>query len=306
MTSGFQDVAARPPRVPEGSTLPKPLSVACSERDLSPPTLTYRRSLHEGNQHPRSQTPGPGRPGGRPGHGLGRGRRRERAGRDAARVRRAARRHGRAGRADGRRGRRRGGRGHRLLAHQRPRDPRLEQHAGAHRRRQLVRLRDGQLCAAWPVVPGLQGHDEPDEVARIQHDPAALQRRHLQGRHHAEQHQLLPDEHRPAGPDLAAGDGQDRQLRGLHRPAGHPGPAPSGLQRAVGAVVHLDDAGVDLAQRPDGAGDPLRGQHRGRRDRPAQRAARPGVLGLRRHDDRLAPGRPARPATPCWPPTPTC
>ena len=47
---------------------------------------------------------------------------------------------------------------------------------GDDRRRQLVRLRDRHLRPARPVGPQLQGHDGPDEAARLQHDPAAVLR----------------------------------------------------------------------------------------------------------------------------------
>ncbi|CAK7286174.1 hypothetical protein SGPA1_40434 [Streptomyces misionensis JCM 4497] len=168
-----------------------------------------------------------------------------------------------------------------LLAHERPADRGREREPGAHRRDQLVRVRDIEPCGPRPVVTGLQEHARPDRLARIQHAAHSVLRRHLQAGHHAGKHRLLQwEERRPAGPGLAGRPGQDRRLFGPDRSEGHPRPAPAGLQRPERPLVHQQCPGVDLARGPEDAGEPVRRQFHGRRHRPAQRAARPCLLGL--------------------------
>ena len=107
-----------------------------------------------------------------------------------------------------------GGRRRRLLAHQRAPDPGRGRAAGPDRRHQLVRLRDQQQRRARPLVPRLQEHDRPDEDARLQHHPAAVQRRHLQVLDRPQQHRLQQrQERRPAGPRLPPDHGQAGRVR---------------------------------------------------------------------------------------------
>ena len=162
------------------------------------------------------------------------------------------------------------------------------------------------------VVHGLWSRDyrsmlDQIAVARLQHPAAAVLRRHLQAGHRTEQHRLLRrQEHRPAGAGLAPGPGQDRRVRRADRAEGHPGPAPAGLRRPVGALVHQRRPGVDLDRRPQGTGRPVRRQLHGHRHRPAQRAARPGLLGLRRHLRSTGGSPPNAAATPSCRSTRTC
>ncbi len=190
---------------------------------------------------------------------------------------------------DGGHGRRR----RRLLAHQRPLDRGQRQPALAHRGHQLVRPRDQQLRAARVVGARLSLDARPDEGGRLQHDPPALQQPALRRRQHAQRHRFCA-ERRSRRPERIAGHGQDRRLRRRDRPAHPARPASSRRRRAVRTLVHRKLRRGALDPRLDDARGALQGQHHGDRRRPAQRAARRRVLGLRRHRPRLAARRGTR------------
>ena len=65
----------------------------------------------------------------------------------------------------------------RSAQHRRQPDCQQRRAAGGDRGRQLVRPRIQQHVAGWAVGTQLQGHDEPDGAARIQHHPAAVLKR---------------------------------------------------------------------------------------------------------------------------------
>ena len=111
--------------------------------------------------------------------------------------------------------------------------------------------------AARAVGAQLQGHDEPDGAARLQHHPPCRTPRTSSTRQRAQRHQLQPQP-RPAGAEQPADPGQDRRLRRADWAADHPRPPQRHgrrqRQRACGTspAAGLHAAGVD--QRLDDAG----------------------------------------------------
>ena len=202
----------------------------------------------------------------------------------AARLRRGRRSRSRGG--PSRAGRRRG-----VLAHQREPDPGLERQPGAHRRPELVRLRDAGRDRARPVGAGLPHDHQRHRRARLQHDPHPLLQPDGGDPDRAAeprvQQQLRPDQHRPQGPERAPGPAEDRHRRRAGRAEGHPRRPPlrgRRVRRAGRPVVHQHLHQPGLGQRLGDAGEDVRGQPDRDRVRPAQRAAHPD----RRH---LRPGR---------------
>ncbi len=92
--------------------------------------------------------------------------------------------------------------------------------------------------AARPVDARLPGHDEPDEGARVQHDPPALLQRHASTAPAPNRHRLL-QEPRPAGPrrpcrswtrsSAYAGEIGLKIILDHHRNDSGVGPSPNGL-----------------------------------------------------------------------------
>ena len=186
-----------------------------------------------------------------------------------------------------------------------PRNGRRRSSAAVHRGRQ-----DRRSCGREFVIQGvnwfgfetsnyvphgLWSRDYRDRCstrsrARLQHDPAAVLDQIFE-RGATRTASTPTTRTRTCGADRARGDGQDRRLRGRQRPAGHPRPPSPRLRRAVGALVHRPVPEKRLDRRLASAGARATGQPDGHRRRPAQRAARPGHLGLRRHGHRLAARR---------------
>ena len=101
------------------------------------------------------------------------------------------------------------------------------------------------------------------------------------------------------GLESAATDGSGGGSSEGPRPDGDLGPAPAGLLGAVTALVHRAGPGVPVDRRLADARRALRRRRHGDRGRSAQRAARRGLLGLRRPATGLGgrrhPGRKRRP-----------
>ena len=130
--------------------------------------------------------------------------------------------------------------------------------------------------------------------ARLQHDPPAVLQPAVRRRQHAERHRLLAaTEPRTCRAVQRPRDhGQDRRLRRRARPADHPRPPPPGRRAAQSALWYtaaypeqrwITDwkmLAARYAGNPTVIGADLHNEPHGRR-----------LLGLRRHEPRLAAGR---------------
>ena len=90
-----------------------------------------------------------------------------------------------------------------------------------------------------------------------------------------------------AGADSAADHGQGGRRRGRPKPPGAAGSASPGLRLAVRIVVHRPIFRAAVDRRLGQPGHRYAEQSDRHRCRPAQRAARPGLLGVRRSGGRL-------------------